>query len=158
MLFHSCNSRSFFLTIGLHSLYFAYSESRCSNLRRIGMQKLDIDHAGEGTSRLEAVPTIHNFNWGAFFLTWIWAIGNRSFDRITGWLLVLCIVPYIGPLSALALMVYCGKTGNRRSWENKQWESIGHFERVQRRWAIAGVLQFALAILFFCELDSPFRG
>jgi TPR repeat protein len=39
-----------------------------------------------------------------------------------------------------------GAKGSAWAWKNKRWESVEHFTRVQRRWAIAGVILFLLAI------------
>lgn len=89
----------------------------------------------------------HRVNWGAFFLTWVWAIANCSFDRVTGILLLLCFTPHVGFISALALMFYCGLTGHKRARMNREWKDEVHYARVQRRWAFVGVIQFALALL-----------
>src|SRR5574337_1881748 len=85
------------------------------------------------------IPPVRGFNWGAFFLTWIWAWRNRSLNRITVILFVLCILPYLGFVSAVALAVYSGLTGNRRAWqawENK--EEPEQFVKRQKRWAVIG--------------------
>lgn len=97
---------------------------------------------------------IGRFNWGACTLTWIWALGNRSFDRWTFLLLILCFAPVIGPFSAVALMVYSGLTGNARAWRNKRWESTDQFQKVQKRWAVVGVIQFVAALFAMVLLAS----
>ena len=75
-----------------------------------------------------AGPPPGGFNWGAFFLTWIWALGNRCFNLVTLVLLLAYFLPYyLGLLSALTLAVYCGVTGNRRAWNHKQWRDHKHF-------------------------------
>jgi hypothetical protein len=96
----------------------------------------------------EQKPLNRRFNWGAFFLTWIWAIGNRSLDAVTLVLLALCIVPYVNLPAAISLALYSGFTGNRRALRREgRWRSDEHFMRVQRRWAIVGGAQFFLVIL-----------
>ena len=114
------------------------------------MQKLDILPPGEQQSTSSQVPsTFRKFNWGAFFLTWIWALGNRSLNRITIVLLLLCLVPYLGVVSAITLSIYSGVTGSDRAWQNnkKRWKDLEHFQRVQKRWAIIGLAQFILVVL-----------
>lgn len=95
----------------------------------------------------------HGFNWGAFFLTWIWAIGNRSLNATTVILLVFCIVPYIGLPSAIALSLYSGFTGNRRAWARPAlWRDEVHFAKVQRRWALIGTAQFVAIVVLLLFL------
>lgn len=112
------------------------------------MQKLDIGGRSEQPRHTDGRPVLNKFNWGAFFLTWIWAIGNKTFNKLTLLLLILCLVPYVGPFSAIGLMLYSGLTGNNRAWKSKQWRDLKHFKRVQRRWAFAGMAQFVLALFF----------
>jgi hypothetical protein len=109
------------------------------------MQRLNISQTD---SRVRDIGFPKEFNWGAFFLTWIWAIGNKTFNKLTLLLLILCAVPYVGPLSAIGLMLYSGLTGNERAWKSKDWHDPEHFKKVQRRWAFVGVAQFVVALLF----------
>lgn len=99
-------------------------------------------------SEVEDIGLPRGFNWGAFFLTWIWAIGNKAFNKLTLLLLILCVIPYVGPLSAIGLMFYSGLTGNNRAWKSKDWRDLEHFNKVQRRWTLVGVAQFVFALLF----------
>ena len=73
---------------------------------------------------------VKGWSWGAFLLNWIWAIFNRT------WVGLFCLVPYIGFIPA----VYLGVFGRELAWKNKRWESIEHFNRVQRRWSIWGAI------------------
>ena len=87
-------------------------------------------------------------NWGAFFLTWIWAIRNRSFNLINLLLILGLFLPYAGPISALGLSLYNGLTGYRRAYANGRWKDEEHFLRVQRGWSKWGTIQFFAAIAF----------
>jgi hypothetical protein len=79
---------------------------------------------------------VKGWSWGAFFLTWVWAIGNRT------WIGLLALIPYVNFIMAIVL----GIKGREWAWKNKEWESVEHFQRVQRRWSIWGVaLVFGLA-------------
>lgn len=69
---------------------------------------------------------VKGWSWGAFLLSWIWAIGNRT------WIGLLAIIPYIGFIVA----IYLGIKGRELAWKNKQWDSLEHFNRVQRKWTI----------------------
>ena len=72
---------------------------------------------------------VKGWSWGAFFLNWIWAIGNRS------WIGLLTLVPYVGWI----MVFWLGFKGREMAWKNKQWDSLEHFNRVQRTWSQWGV-------------------
>ena len=80
----------------------------------------------------EVPPEIKGWSWGAFFLNWIWAIGNKT------WIGLLAIIPWIGIIVAIVL----GFKGREWAWKNKEWESIEHFNRVQKKWSYWGVVIF----------------
>jgi hypothetical protein len=78
----------------------------------------------------KAVPAeIDRWNWGAFLLNWIWGIGNQTY---------IALLTFI-PLFGIIWMFVLGAKGSAWAWRNGRWDSIEHFKRVQRRWAIAGV-------------------
>ena len=87
----------------------------------------------------EGIPDgVKGWSWGAFFLNGIWAIGNRT------WIGLLAFVPYIGWIVAFWL----GFKGREMAWKNKKWDSLDHFNRVQRRWSQWGVgIMIAAALL-----------
>jgi len=87
----------------------------------------------------EGIPDgVKGWSWGAFFLNGIWAIGNRT------WIGLLAFVPYLGWLVA----IWLGFKGREMAWKNKQWDSLEHFNRVQRRWSQWGVgIMIAAALL-----------
>ena len=64
---------------------------------------------------------IGGWNWGAFLLNWIWAIGNSV------WIGLLALVPYAGFVMAIVL----GVKGNEWAWRYKRWDSVEHFRRTQ---------------------------
>ncbi|WP_137173024.1 zinc ribbon domain-containing protein [Massilia sp. HP4] len=72
---------------------------------------------------------VKGWSWGAFFLNGIWAIGNRT------WIGLLAFVPYLGWIVA----IWLGFKGREMAWKNKQWDSLEHFNRVQRRWSQWGI-------------------
>lgn len=86
----------------------------------------------------ETPNNIKQWNWGAFWLSWIWGIGNKSYKTL--W----ALIPYFG----FIWMFVCGAKGNEWAWENKQWSSVEDYNNTQRKWAIAGnVLTVLLLIL-----------
>lgn len=83
------------------------------------------------------------WNWGGFFLGWVWAWGNSL-----PWHLILLslLIPYV-------MHFVLGAKGNKWAWQYKRWESIEHFWRVQRKWKIWGIIYFSF-ILFFIILGA----
>lgn len=47
----------------------------------------------------------------------------------------------------LIIAIYYGINGNRISWMNKNWSSIEVFDRVQKRWNVAGILGLIISII-----------
>lgn len=80
---------------------------------------------------------LKKWNWGAFFLSVIWGIGNKT------WIALLALIPYLG----FIMMIVLGFKGSEWAWKNKRWDSVEHFQRVQKRWAIWGGILFAIAII-----------
>ncbi|MGB7649663.1 MAG: hypothetical protein WBL62_00500 [Gallionella sp.] len=73
---------------------------------------------------------IKGWSWGGFLLNWIWAIGNNT------WIGLLALVPVVG----IVMSVVLGIKGREWAWQNKQWESLEHFNRVQRKWSMWGAI------------------
>jgi hypothetical protein len=82
---------------------------------------------------------IDRWNWGAFLLNWIWGIGNNTFIAL------LTFIPFFG----LAMPFVLGARGSAWAWRNGRWDSVEHFKRVQRKWAIWGVVLWLVAIAMF---------
>ncbi|GBD89139.1 hypothetical protein BMS3Abin03_03089 [bacterium BMS3Abin03] len=83
-------------------------------------------------------PQLQGWNWGAFFLTWIWGIGNNTWIAFLTWI----------PLVNFVMIFVLGAKGNEWAWQNKYWQGIEHFKRVQKLWAIWGFVLFLIGILF----------
>ena len=57
-----------------------------------------------------AIPDgVKGWSWGAFFLNWIWAIGNRT------WIGLIAIIPYVGFIMAIVL----GFKGREWAWKKQ---------------------------------------
>jgi hypothetical protein len=88
----------------------------------------------------DTIPAeIDRWNWGAFLLNWIWGVGNNTFIAL------LTFVPLVG----LVMPFVLGAKGSRWAWRNGRWDSVEHFKRVQRLWAIWGVVLWLGAIALF---------
>lgn len=87
-------------------------------------------NCGASYTTKDALPAgIAGWSWGAFLLNWIWAIGNRT------WIGLLALIPYIGIIVA----IWLGIKGREMAWKNAQWESVEHFNRVQKKWSQWGI-------------------
>ncbi len=84
--------------------------------------------SGQGT--LARVPLeIKKWNWGAFFLGWIWGVGNKVY------IMFLTMIPYVG----FIMSIVGGAKGSEWAWRYKRWDSIEHFKRVQKKWTMWGI-------------------
>lgn len=83
-----------------------------------------------GSSGSDDIPEgVKGWSWGAFLLSWIWAIGNRT------WVGLLALVPYVG----FGVAIWLGIKGREMAWKNDKWDSVEHFNRVQKKWSQWGV-------------------
>jgi len=82
-------------------------------------------------------PEIDRWNWGAFGLNWIWGVGNNTLIAL------LAMVPCVGFVMPIVL----GIKGSAWAWQNKRWDSVEHFQRVQRKWAIATLIVIAVSVV-----------
>ncbi|MCX6809604.1 MAG: hypothetical protein NTZ65_02550 [Candidatus Berkelbacteria bacterium] len=80
---------------------------------------------------------LNGWNWGAFFLTWIWSIGNSV------WIGLLALIGPIGLIMAIVL----GIKGNEWAWNKRKFASVEEFRQVQKAWAIWGLVLFVVGIV-----------
>jgi len=73
------------------------------------------------------------WNWGAFFLGWIWGLGHKVY-----WPLI-AFVPCFGPFAGVIAKFVLGAYGNKYAWHSRQWSSLNECKRVQRKWAQWGI-------------------
>lgn len=106
------------------------------------------------------------WNWGAFLLNWIWAIGHSCwwpFFVSLGIGFVACILLAVLPiagfiisgffhLAMLGISVYLGVKGNAIAWENGCFDNIDHFHRKEKQWMIAGFIVWGVYLLIIFGL------
>jgi hypothetical protein len=92
--------------------------------------EVDVENNSGGGKGIEVPEGVKGWSWGAFLLNWIWAIGNKT------WIGLLAFLPYVGLIVAIIL----GVKGREWAWKNKRWDSLEHFDRVQKRWSFWGVV------------------
>ncbi len=63
------------------------------------------------------------WNWGAFWLTWIWGIGNGVW------------ISFVALVLGIIWSVVLGLKGNEWAWQNRRFESIEQFRETQAAWS-----------------------
>lgn len=79
------------------------------------------------------------FNWGAFFGTWIWGLFNKSYKTL--WMLILWLTPW-----GFWYSLVCGFKGNEWAAKNRDWGSLEEFQRSQETQTIVFVILTVLII------------
>ena len=98
---------------------------------------------------------VRGWNWGAFLMGVIWAIGNKVWSMVVLWV-GLFIADYAfliytgdnmsGTVDTIFLVIFgvlsivLGMKGNEWAWHDKKWDSVEHFKRTQSSWAKWGVI------------------
>jgi hypothetical protein len=101
--------------------------------------------SGQGKSAI--VPAeVNRWNWGAFLLNWIWGIGNDTYIAL------LMFVPGVN----FVMLFVLGAKGSAWAWRNRRWTDIAQFKRVQRKWAIWGVVVWVGVIGFYATFAVSF--
>lgn len=91
--------------------------------------------SGQGKTAV-VPPEIQGWNWGAFLFNWIWGLGNGTYIAL------LCLLPFVN----FVMVFILGAKGNAWAWQNKRWDSVEHFKRVQRKWTIAALIMIGLVV------------
>jgi len=85
---------------------------------------------GSGLGESSIIPNeIEGWSWGGFLMGWIWSIGNNT------WIGLLATAPCLGFIMNIIL----GMKGREWAWKNKKWDSVEHFKKIQKKWAIWGL-------------------
>ena len=90
----------------------------------------------------EIPPELDRWNWGAFFLNWIWGLANSTFIAL------LMFVPVVN----IVMIFVLGARGSRWAWRNNVWRDAEQFRHAQRKWAIAGFIVWILGIAFVAAI------
>lgn len=99
----------------------------------------DIDN-DSGTGSTAKLPyELEGFNWGAFLLPLWWSLSMSSY------LGLLCMVPCAG----IIMMFILGFKGNEWAWQNREWDSVEHFVKVQRIWIIWGIVINIISVYLY---------
>mgnify|MGYP000273471409 CR=1 FL=1 len=90
-----------------------------------------------GGALIDIPAGVKGFSWGALIWSWLWSIFNGT------WIGLLALVPYVG----FGVAIYLGFKGREMAWRNKRWDSLEHFNRVQRSWTRWGLVVPGIALI-----------
>ena len=123
------------------------------------IQQEEKNNSGQGPTAKAPAMVANRFNWGAFFLTWIWGCFHKQFLTLLIFLPTIFsflfqkdqVVQLVCAVASLGLSIWFGIKGNEWAWQGRHYESITKFHESQKKWAIAGlivaILMIVLAIL-----------
>jgi hypothetical protein len=121
-----------------------------TSMNTVAENNLAIEN-NSGQGKVDEIPDgVEGWSWGACLLTWVWAIGNNT------WVGLLALLPYVG----LVMSIILGYKGRKWAWQNKKWQSVEHFQDVQRKWTLWGivfsVVSLVVGIWIFFQMPSMF--
>lgn len=94
-----------------------------------------------------AKERLSGWNWGAFFLGWIWGLGHKIYWPLAA--ILLAFIPTVGFYLCLGVSVYLGIYGTEKAWALSDLNRDDFIER-ERKWAIAGFIAFIISVIFGC--------
>tara|TARA_B100001964_G_C13922977_1_gene461009 strand:+ start:59 stop:700 length:642 start_codon:yes stop_codon:yes gene_type:complete len=100
---------------------------------------------------VEIPKEVRRWNWGAFFLSWIWGLGNNVYIAL---LALLVFIPILGWIVAIVMMFILGAKGGAWAWKKGHWRDVKHFLKVQRTWALVGLLVWIIGAFAFNHFFS----
>lgn len=80
------------------------------------------------------------FNWGAFFLTFIWGTKYKAWITLLAIPLIFIHLPlYFNLFLLFCFQIYCGINGNKWAFQNYK-KTKNEFHKEQIKWAILGII------------------
>lgn len=124
-----------------------YDSSYDSSIRR----PVDDSYGRENKySQSDIDKELEKWNWGAFFCSWLWAPFNGIYWPL--FILLIAGIPYLGQVCSLCLCVYLGLNGSKMAWRSNKFSNFEQFKRVQRNWAVGGIIFFIVGIVGYIYL------
>lgn len=96
-----------------------------------------------------ALPEMKGWNWGAFYLSWIWAF---SHEQMAAGVIILVgsFIPFVGFIIRWSFKFYLGNKGSELAWRSRRFESVSKFRETQRAWALWGGIIFWTHVTALC--------
>lgn len=101
--------------------------------------------SGQGAAAV--VPEeIKGWNWAAFLMGPFWAIGHSV------WIGLLCFV--VG----IIMNIILGIKGGEWAWQNRKFDSVEHYNQVQKVWLKWGIVLWILGVIFWILYFAVFAA
>lgn len=84
------------------------------------------------------------WNWGGCTMGCLWCLAMN----LPLWALIAFLSSSCG-LLALPVAIYLGVKGNELAWRHRRFDSVEHFQRVQRIWAVVGIALTLLVTVIY---------
>jgi len=121
-----------------------------------------------GKGRNAEIPNeIKGWNWGAFFLHFIWGFAHKTYATIIVLAIIMLnfsakhslgsispslkrsmvpsIISLVAFLLMLGFMIFFGLKGSEMAWQNRYFpDGVEQFKKVQKSWAIAALVIFII--------------
>lgn len=89
---------------------------------------MNFNYSSDNREIPDVPKELKKWNWGAFWLTWIWGIFNGVYIAL------LALIPILN----FIIPFYLGKKGGELVWTKTSWKGIEEIKLIQRKWAIGG--------------------
>lgn len=101
------------------------------------------------------------FNVGAFMFSWVWCLANKMPLSVTIIAIILNPIPTpLGFIPIIAFFECCslGSHGNTWAWQNRRWDSIEQFKKVQRIWSYWGLAYLLFMFVLAWQVSARDRA
>jgi len=88
----------------------------------------------------EYLDRLPQWNWGAFFFPFFWALSHRLYIWALAAFCLGC------PLNIVLAIV-----GNKEAWKARPFQSLDQFSQVQRAWAMAAAILVGILAMFVMQ-------
>ena len=85
------------------------------------------------------LPNLPKWNWGAFLLTWIWALGHG--------LHAVAILAFLFSGTGPVVGIVMGILGNELAWKYRPFPNYEEFRKVQAAWTKWGIIVFVVEVV-----------
>ncbi len=115
----------------------------------------NVNTSGKGPNAPVPSAVKNKFNWGAFFLSWIWGLYHKAYLTLLVFLAlpVAIFLKFLFPegntinsivnVVNIILCIWFGIKGNEWAWQGRHYKSISQFHESQKKW-----VKWYLIILF----------
>ncbi|GMV38244.1 MAG: hypothetical protein AMXMBFR61_27520 [Fimbriimonadales bacterium] len=92
------------------------------------------------------------FNWGAFFLGWIWGLNHKAYITLLQIPIAAlgAFIPFVPGVIGLAFAIWVGFKGFEWAWQSGRFQTVEHCLEVQRIWMLWGIGVLIAGVVLGC--------